>query len=102
HLPPPPRSSLFPYTTLFRSRSRLVVSTAVFLRRRWLSGLVRGSASCARSGLWERSPGCTSGWERIVVVVGDGWPALGTRVFCGRSEEHTSELQSLRHLVCRL
>src|SRR5258705_3353132 len=59
----PPRSTLFPYTTLFRSllmRSRLVTS---------------------------HDPGYLSTLRRLV-----GW----------RSEEHTSELQSLRHLVCRL
>src|SRR5258705_1861811 len=61
----PPRSTLFPYTTLFRSsRSR---------RRR-------------RGVLPHRGP----------CVPRDGEPANR------RSEEHTSELQSLRHLVCRL
>src|SRR5713226_10002334 len=56
----PPRSTLFPYTTLFRSRT-----TA---RRR----TVRPCASTSRRGYW------------------------------ARSEEHTSELQSPVHLVCRL
>src|SRR5437899_12505444 len=72
---PPLRSTLFPYTTLFRSR---------------------------REGL------CPRGARRQVAApCGDG---PGTRVgavaagSCNltRSEEHTSELQSLRHLVCRL
>src|SRR5258705_7742638 len=59
----PPRSTLFPYTTLFRSNV--------------LSAL--------------------KAW----------WPVLAVATFLeilkpGRSEEHTSELQSLRHLVCRL
>src|SRR2546422_5529854 len=68
----PPRSTLFPYTTLFRSPSTCspaYPSTAT-------TG--RSSASVARS---ESSPGSRS-----------------TR----RSEEHTSELQSRLHLVCRL
>src|SRR5947199_3101892 len=72
---PPPRSTLFPYTTLFRSphrvRKRAGRSPA---RLRALRG--RGSESGPR-----RSP---------------------ARDANGRSEEHTSELQSLRHLVCRL
>src|SRR5947199_1951651 len=55
---PPPRSTLFPYTTLFRA----------------------GATHCAAS-----TPSST-------------WPAAPAT----RSEEHTSELQSLRHLVCRL
>src|ERR1035438_8434724 len=54
----PPRSTLFPYTTLFRSR---------------LGGAIR--------------------------IPHLNWVLRG---FWGRSEEHTSELQSLRHLVCRL
>src|SRR5262245_65144285 len=59
----PPKSTLFPYTTLFRS-----------CRPRTVRGCrARRSRGCSRAG--------TSG---------------------PRSEEHTSELQSLRHLVCRL
>src|SRR5947199_3650903 len=61
----PPRSTLFPYTTLFRSDEEFhdVAVTRVA--------------------------------DRLVVDIGD--PAVKRR-----SEEHTSELQSLRHLVCRL
>src|SRR5438046_3975595 len=65
----PPRSTLFPYTTLFRSRGRPSPSHR---------------ASCARF-----CPG-------IHAAAGAG-AHLGTR-----SEEHTSELQSLTNLVCRL
>src|SRR5438552_7125640 len=63
----PPRSTLFPYTTLFRS---------VEIRERAL----------------------------VVVQVVLGEPAVveGQRIFGLRSEEHTSELQSPDHLVCRL
>src|SRR5947199_2816492 len=61
----PPRSTLFPYTTLFRS-SPITTST-----------------------LAQRSLGrMPSDWSQVRAEV--------------RSEEHTSELQSLRHLVCRL
>src|SRR6478609_11336323 len=55
----PPRSTLFPYTTLFRSRT--------------------GVRACAPP------PGTPAGWRLVA-----------------RSEEHTSELQSLAYLVCRL
>src|SRR5689334_24375035 len=66
----PPRSTLFPYTTLFRSSARPVmisqiIATAVLHR-------ARDQSSEIRRGLFERS------------------------------EEHTSELQSQFHLVCRL
>src|SRR2546429_3216516 len=61
----PPRSTLFPYTTLFRSRTKLAYA--------WLSVRVRSKLSAWCSGRAS-----------------------------GRSEEHTSELQSRLHLVCRL
>src|SRR5438093_6907766 len=60
----PPRSTLFPYTTLFRSR----ISTSMVI--------------------------CTWRWVTSVRC----WPAW----YATRSEEHTSELQSLTNLVCRL
>src|SRR2546425_4625078 len=60
----PPRSTLFPYTTLFRS---------VIPMSRWLATI-----ACAISG------------------------ALPVTTMSSRSEEHTSELQSLAYLVCRL
>src|SRR5258705_2769516 len=66
----PPRSTLFPYTTLFRSRAGRPAA-------------VRIPASGPR-------------------VLAAGLPAVRQRGRERRSEEHTSELQSLRHLVCRL
>src|SRR3989449_7583237 len=72
----PPRSTLFPYTTLFRSSLWL----AVALFARWT-------------------------WSIDLPLI---WPALLFAVFLAwtqaltRSEEHTSELQSRLHLVCRL
>src|SRR5258705_6331115 len=79
----PPRSTLFPYTTLFRSEVTEV--------SRWQHVGVRGVERHDRS-VTRRFDDRHSG---------DGYPSGGAcrRV---RSEEHTSELQSLRHLVCRL
>src|SRR2546422_3299589 len=68
----PPRSTLFPYTTLFRSWQAMRLRT----------GLPRGDAWLPR---------------RLESVV-----ALRDLEKMGRSEEHTSELQSRLHLVCRL
>src|SRR5258708_30327635 len=68
----PPRSTLFPYTTLFRSVDRL------------LDTIDKYAASSA---------------HKYLVVTPDD-PPLPPIVF--RSEEHTSELQSPDHLVCRL
>src|SRR5688572_32334964 len=78
----PPRSTLFPYTTLFRSSSRV---TRSFLPR-W-----------ARPEYRRR---IFSTWANISSV---GRERLGvTSRYAVRSEEHTSELQSQSNLVCRL
>src|SRR2546425_6335903 len=79
----PPRSTLFPYTTLFRSAP--VVAPA---RPRRLGQRERCRA--------RRLDGCSStGRARQL-------PRRGAQVTDSRSEEHTSELQSLAYLVCRL
>src|SRR5436853_1465149 len=78
----PPRSTLFPYTTLFRSAQELDHLRAVD----------RGEDAAEH-----RNPHGPTGLARGVVDRGAD-PGLGQ----WRSEEHTSELQSLRHLVCRL
>src|SRR5687767_15570956 len=79
----PPRSTLFPYTTLFRSRA--------FGERR---AVQRNHDSAER----ERSGGGPVDLVRTRQHHGSVQPS-DTRV---RSEEHTSELQSLAYLVCRL
>src|SRR5437899_3897207 len=75
-----PRSTLFPYTTLFRSRRK---------GNGALDQVVAGDAA-------QRYPGRTI--PSLDREIGDAIHAEGQ----ARSEEHTSELQSLRHLVCRL
>src|SRR5258705_4123669 len=67
----PPRSTLFPYTTLFRSPADLLANLVAPLR--------------------DEKVGLVSCFYR-----------LANLLITQRSEEHTSELQSLRHLVCRL
>src|SRR5258706_2620155 len=73
----PPRSTLFPYTTLFRSASRA----------RWQAFWIVVTSMCLAGSALGNSHGlpCTFG-----------------RPSTSRSEEHTSELQSLTNLVCRL
>src|SRR5258708_23067556 len=85
----PPRSTLFPYTTLFRSTKRYqtLLVAAIFV----VSGLV-----------------AVAGQLRITRWFAARWGpgrslAIGLGVLAAsRSEEHTSELQSPDHLVCRL
>src|SRR3712207_8821853 len=81
----PPRSTLFPYTTLFRSSCR---RPAVVLAR-------GSSATVALGQVLERLAG---GGDRAGDVAAAVDPVNGHR----RSEEHTSELQSRQYLVCRL
>src|SRR3712207_7385007 len=79
----PPRSTLFPYTTLFRSAAgdRLLQIAAARLRN-----ALRADDTVARLG----------GDEFAILAVDASDPELL------RSEEHTSELQSRQYLVCRL
>src|SRR3712207_8089258 len=84
----PPRSTLFPYTTLFRSvtdvgsTKRAVVEAAAderFIGGHPLAGAESAGVRHARAGLFD-----------------------GATWYLTRSEEHTSELQSRQYLVCRL
>src|SRR2546422_8668207 len=94
----PPRSTLFPYTTLFRSG---VIEFGAALTR---------LASVEDRGLEFRRAGEHARREHAEGDVGAVLPMVGKRrerVVGGgrpmrRSEEHTSELQSRLHLVCRL
>src|SRR5262245_63575093 len=89
----PPRSTLFPYTTLFRSLRRSERPPEVLLGDD-VGGVLRPPGRELHVRLLEG--------DRPVLPVGDaGVPALPHHLVV-RSEEHTSELQSLRHLVCRL
>src|SRR5687767_15318224 len=81
----PPRSTLFPYTTLFRSLDLRFRPLRRFAGREFLD---RGGA-----GLAER----VTAVVLLLDAVGGGDVLLDER-----SEEHTSELQSLAYLVCRL
>src|SRR3712207_9106146 len=98
----PPRSTLFPYTTLFRSRgevgeirvSRTIIEAVVGQGRSVLT-------SDAQHDPRFQSNTMTIQGIRSVLAVPLG---VGERVFgiIYRSEEHTSELQSRQYLVCRL
>src|SRR3712207_8510859 len=79
----PPRSTLFPYTTLFRSVERVIGRLDAQLSEERVAQL----RVVMLTGVHEQS-GCPSR------------PELGQDG--GRSEEHTSELQSRQYLVCRL
>src|SRR5687767_15496501 len=80
----PPRSTLFPYTTLFRSSKTAGSQTA---------GYGCSVAACAWSSRGPSSP--------PIPITASFANVLSSTRF-SRSEEHTSELQSLAYLVCRL
>src|SRR5207302_3519044 len=95
---PPPSSTLFPYTTLFRSQLRPLLRVGA--RRRPLSSSpipIFGPLQPHFSIRHAHGPVsfAISGWNSSV---GPGWLCLLPK----RSEEHTSELQSRENLVCRL
>src|SRR5205823_11856780 len=91
---PPPSSTLFPYTTLFRS--------AVYFAPNTDEGFLNALNAAIHDNV--RNPSVVSiSWGSAEA----GWTDQAKRDFdstCsdGRSEEHTSELQSLAYLVCRL
>src|SRR2546429_8906952 len=98
----PPRSTLFPYTTLFRSEQvlgggRRIVGGELIAA---LRGLHELAGQVRMRGEPRRVPDDDDavGVGDAVVGVGEG-PGPQVRA---RSEEHTSELQSRLHLVCRL
>src|SRR5258708_11746851 len=82
----PPRSTLFPYTTLFRSQPRVRDAASAVLDYDILTPLI--SEPCM--------------YISIEGVIGVGKTTLARLLKSSRSEEHTSELQSPDHLVCRL
>src|SRR5260221_6737441 len=88
----PPRSTLFPYTTIFRSIYTLSLHDALPIssRRR-------------------HTDHCVTGFRRVLfrsdrksTRLNSSHTVISYAVFCLRSEEHTSELQSHSDLVCRL
>src|SRR3712207_8947033 len=85
----PPRSTLFPYTTLFRSAVRLL--------RRAAGPPDRSAGGSREQRARRRGPG------GLPARPGDGEAGVGAcHLRLRRSEEHTSELQSRQYLVCRL
>src|SRR3712207_7378072 len=81
----PPRSTLFPYTTLFRSPVSLAKSENVDV----LVELIGGAEGAAR--------------ESVTAALRSGKSVVtANKALLARSEEHTSELQSRQYLVCRL
>src|SRR2546430_10749806 len=81
----PPRSTLFPYTTLFRSAAIVGRPVARHLDDGWSLEVTRT--------VTDGTPNANS------LLYGASWRAAKAM---GRSEEHTSELQSQSNLVCRL
>src|SRR5690625_5756681 len=82
-MPRPPTSTLFPYTTLFRSHLQQVLIRSLPFASVSPGGFAGGHVKPRRLGV-----------VRLL--------SRGARKILARSEEHTSELQSRGHLVCRL
>src|ERR1035441_8068275 len=121
----PPRSTLFPYTTLFRSQQGCHTRERTYLVIAYQSPARTSLKAARREGfsiryaprsrlnvryrdcaMGTRNPGPVStkfaqSWRLAsMVTLPFQWSCTGPKL--RRSEEHTSELQSLRHIVCRL
>src|SRR3712207_8441212 len=83
----PPRSTLFPYTTLFRSTDRLIVTADPVHISNIVSNLIENAVKYSGTSV-HILVDCALHDHRLMIKV--------------RSEEHTSELQSRQYLVCRL
>src|SRR2546429_2832702 len=92
----PPRSTLFPYTTLFRSPAGPTIFKCVLS----LPSRARGEANVAR--LTQGAGGDLSANRTSGLGSRGRGEGIATSFARLRSEEHTSELQSRLHLVCRL
>src|SRR3712207_7754323 len=97
----PPRSTLFPYTTLFRSEGTLGIATKVWLRVIPTPETVRTLVA-----FFDSTRAAGEAVSEIVEtgVVPGAIEMMDARAIeaSERSEEHTSELQSRQYLVCRL
>src|SRR2546430_12681136 len=90
----PPRSTLFPYTTLFRSRERRTPHGRVCWPNRYVVDVL-GRSHLLEDGISRRE----LSWSPTIGSFEEGLRELVEGL---RSEEHTSELQSQSNLVCRL
>src|SRR5205814_4694512 len=88
----PPTTPLFPYTTLFRSEASWGAMLLIPRLARWSDGASSNVLTLVTPTLFVRERGMLPVCPASTIVL--------PKVI--RSEEHTSELQSLRHLVCRL
>src|SRR3712207_8723919 len=89
----PPRSTLFPYTTLFRSRKFGRIISVIS------SGVIQPIPNLAISNAIRPA---LVGWGKTLSSEVASHGITVNAVAPGRSEEHTSELQSRQYLVCRL
>src|SRR3712207_7916959 len=90
----PPRSTLFPYTTLFRSDCAITMPAS--------AATSSGHENPTYERSVARSQRSRSGYGEAAIAAAAPQNDPATRPITSRSEEHTSELQSRQYLVCRL
>src|SRR5205814_10626046 len=95
---PPPTSTLFPYTTLFRSPNLRIIDRVVVKGKSVPLELIELRHKLSPENFQE----IANSYAAAFTCYQEGKFGEASRLFGSRSEEHTSELQSLRHLVCRL
>src|SRR5256884_9860543 len=97
----PPRSTLFPYTTLFRSLPTIERSTTSLLLLQPLAMPQQSTSTSQASRFGGQVAGARSDQNSFLLDGGEITNPTSGNTDYWRSEEHTSELQSRLHLVCR-
>src|SRR3712207_9527215 len=98
----PPRSTLFPYTTLFRSAGAVRPGRDAARRRRPRPAHAPPAVARAETRAGDARPRGVLAVELLRRAEGPARPVPEASLARRRSEEHTSELQSRQYLVCRL
>src|SRR2546422_6162313 len=99
----PPRSTLFPYTTLFRSKQASNIHPKVEdILNQAVRKYIKKKEHQKMKGTEPITSNCETSLDRKSTRLNSSHGYISYAVFCLKKKKHTSELQSRLHIVCRL